>query len=119
MIIAQRVGKVNAAGSKYFSAFFVKNQQKYTRTPARYRGKQSAEDHLFDRAEQLVIGLIRRNVGIVLFDLFGALEQKARLARLDHAEVVVAVAGGDRLEADGLHFPFSVLFSIYKSTFKY
>ena len=32
----------------------------------------------------------------------GALEQEARLAGLDHAQVVEAVPGGDGLEAAGL-----------------
>ena len=39
---------------------------------------------------------------MVLPDLLGAAEEDAGLARLDHSEVVVAVPGGDGLEADAL-----------------
>ena len=39
---------------------------------------------------------------MVLLDLVGALEEKARLAGLDHAQVVVAVSGGNGVIAHGL-----------------
>ena len=38
---------------------------------------------------------------MILFDLLSTLEQKACLAGLDHAQIVMAVAAGDGLEADG------------------
>ena len=39
---------------------------------------------------------------VVVLDLFRRAEQEARLGRFDHFEVVVAVAAGDGLKADGL-----------------
>ena len=39
---------------------------------------------------------------MIFFYLLRAAEQKSRLACLYHAEVVIAVAGGDRVKADGL-----------------
>ena len=55
-----------------------------------------------DRCQQLIISLIRREIRVVVFDLVGALKEEAGLAGPDHAEVVVAVAAGNGLKADGL-----------------
>jgi len=41
-------------------------------------------------------------VGVIGLDLIGAFEQKAGLTGADHSKVVVAIAGGNGLEAAGL-----------------
>ena len=57
---------------------------------------------LFDGSQQIVIGFERRQFRIVFLDLFGAAEQESCLACLDHCQIVVAVAAGNRFIANGL-----------------
>lgn len=54
----------------------------------------------FDGSQQLVEILVSGDLGVISLDLFGAAEQKACLACLDHAEVIEAIAGGDGLKAN-------------------
>ena len=56
----------------------------------------------FDEREQLVVGVARGDVGVIRFDAVGCAEQEACLARLDHREIVEAVAGGDGLKTAAL-----------------
>ena len=56
----------------------------------------------FDSREKLVVGFVGGDVGVVGDNACGSLEQEARLARLYHAEVVVAVAACDSFAAAGL-----------------
>ena len=55
-----------------------------------------------NRCQQLLIGLVRRKIRIVVLDLIGALKEEAGLAGADHAKVIVAVTAGNGLKADGL-----------------
>ena len=55
-----------------------------------------------DGGEQVVERLVGGVLGVILLDLLRRAEQEARLAGLDHTQIVEAVAGGDRLIADGL-----------------
>ena len=55
-----------------------------------------------DGGEQVVERLVGGVLGVIPLDLLRRAEQEAGLAGLDHAQIVEAVAGGDRLIADGL-----------------
>ena len=55
-----------------------------------------------DRCKKLIIGLECRELRIILLDLLGRAEEEACFTRLDHAEVIEAVAACDRIEADRL-----------------
>ncbi len=57
---------------------------------------------LFDSSHKLIICFKRRKLRVILLNLLGAFEQEARLARLYHAEIVVAVAACDGIVAYGL-----------------
>ena len=54
------------------------------------------------KREKFLIGFAGGQLRIILFDLLSGAEQDTGLAGLDHAQVVVAVAGGDGLKADTL-----------------
>ena len=64
------------------------------RKPALQRG--------LDGARQVLEGLVRGDLRMLGLDGDGAAEQETRLRRLDHAQVVVAVARGDGLETAGM-----------------
>lgn len=52
------------------------------------------------------------------FDLLSTLEQEACLAGLDHTQIVMAVAAGDGLEADGLQCLDRSIFGILHTHLK-
>ena len=55
-----------------------------------------------DGGEEVRVGLEGGQVGVGRLDRGRAAEEEAGLGGADHRQVVVAVAGGDRVEADGL-----------------
>ena len=59
--------------------------------------------HGFPDGSQKVIKLLeRRDIRVVGDDLRCGAEQETCFAGLDHVQVIVAVAGGDSVKADGL-----------------
>ena len=56
----------------------------------------------FDESHQVIVGIAGGDFGIVGLDAVGRAEQEARLARLDHRQIVEAVAGGNGLKAAAL-----------------
>ena len=62
---------------------------------AAFRGLQGTADE----GEQLLIGFAGGKLRMILLNLLGGAEQESGFAGLDHAEIVVAVAGGDGLKA--------------------
>ena len=70
-------------------------------------------NHFLDRIIQLIVSFICRNLRILRFDGIGDLEQEACFACLNHAKVVVAVAAGDGVIADGLQGFDSCVFGFF------
>lgn len=56
----------------------------------------------FNGIQQFIICLISRNIRIIGLDLVCASEKEARLAGLDHAQIVIGITAGNGLKSDGL-----------------
>ena len=61
-----------------------------------------ALQRFFDRFEQVVVFFKGGQIGVILFDLLGAAEEKTCLAVKYHTQIVVAVAGRNGFVSDGL-----------------
>ena len=88
--------------------------------PLLYCGLKPCNDRLqilFNKSQQFFIGICCWNFGEFCLECFGGAEQRARLALLNHANVVVAIAACNGFEIERLKRLYGLVFLIVGAQF--